>query len=180
MTQLFVFGSRDRDLRVEEKMNRPSKRSSPMKRQICSVALSTLFGLGVAIAAPQTQDPSAAPQSAPDTANREAVRGHADPNRQVQMMAKRLNLSDDQQKQLLPILTSRRDQMESLRSDTSLSAKDRHAKMKSIREATDTQIRALLNDSQKQTYDQMQQQMRERGQERREQHQNSGTAGGTQ
>jgi len=143
-----------------------------MKKQLCSLALSALFGLGVAIAAPQAQDPAAPPQS-----NAEGGHRQFDPNRQVQMLTKRLKLTGDQQNQILPILTSRGQQMDSLRSDTSLSPEDRRSKMRSIREDGNVQIRALLNDKQKQTYDQMQQQMHEREQQRREQHQNS--AGGT-
>lgn len=152
-----------------------------MRRQICSLTLSTLFGLGVAVAAPQ-QGNEAAPQgpdqSAPAPQN---ARGHrqADPNRQLHMLTKRLNLTGDQQNQILPILTNRAQQMENLRSDSSLAPKDRHAKMRAIREDGDAQIRALLNDQQKQAYDQMQQQMRERQQQRREQNQNSGGGSGT-
>lgn len=148
-----------------------------MKRQICTLALSTLFGLGVAIAAPQAQDQTAPPQvqtQAPPNAGHQQF----DPNRQLQMLTKRLKLTSDQQNQILPILTNRNQQIESLRSDSSLSPKDRHAKMRSIREDSDTQIKAVLNDSQKQAYDQMQQRMRERQQERREQNQNS-TGSGT-
>ena len=139
-----------------------------MKRQICSLALATLFGLGVAIAAPQAPDQSAPPQGSAESGHHQF-----DPNRQLQMMTKRLKLTSDQQNQILPILTNRGQQMESLRADNSLAPKDRHAKMRSIREDADSQIRAVLNDSQKQTYDQMQQQMRERQRERREQNQNS-------
>lgn len=142
-----------------------------MKKQICSLALSALFGLGVAIAAPQAQDQSAPPPTAGPTGHRQA-----DPNRQLQMLSKRLSLSPAQQNQILPILTGRQQQMENLRSDNSLSPKDRHEKMRAIREDADTQIRAVLSDNQKQTYDQMRQQMRERQQQRREDRQNGGGA----
>jgi Spy/CpxP family protein refolding chaperone len=120
--------------------------------------------MGAAIAAPQD-----ASQTAP-AGPVEQQRGHQapDPNRQAQMLAKRLNLTTDQQQQLLPILTSRDQQVAALRSDNSLSREDRHAKMKSIRESTDSQIRALLNDQQKQAYDQMQQNMRERSRQRQD------------
>lgn len=66
-----------------------------MKKQLLSVALSTLFGMGVAIAAPQTQDqPAASGQTA------EAPHRHqADPNHQLKMLTKRLNLTADQQNQ---------------------------------------------------------------------------------
>jgi hydrogenase maturation factor HypE len=58
--------------------------------------------------------------------------------------------------------------MEKLRSDSSLSQEDRRAKFQTIREDSDTKVRAVLNDTQKKQYDEMQQQMRER----REQHSN--------
>jgi len=137
-----------------------------MKKQFASLALSTLFGLGVAMAAPQAADPSPQNQAAPSgqSAGRHAV----DPNRQLQHLAKRLNLTGDQQNQILPILTARQQQMQSVFADNSLSRQDWHSKMKAIREDSDARIKAVLTDSQKQTYDQMQQQMREREQQRRQ------------
>ena len=88
-------------------------------------------------------------------------------------MTKKLKLTADQQNQILPILTSRQQQMESIRNDASLSAQDRRAKFRAVREDSDTKIRAVLNDDQKKTYDEMQQQMHEHQQEHRQQ--NSGT-----
>lgn len=153
-----------------------------MRKQICSLALSTLFGIGVAIAAPQAPDQSAPPQaqnSAVPPQGNEGGHRHFDPNRQLHMLTKRLNLTSEEQNQILPILTNRSQQAESLRSDSSLSPKDRHAKMRSIREDGDAQIRAVLNDTQKQAFDQMQQQMRERQRERRERNENPGGGSGT-
>lgn len=144
-----------------------------MRKQIFSLALSSLFALGVAVAAPQATEPAqdqAAPQQKGEWAGRHEA---ADPNKQVQRLTKKLNLTADQQNQILPILTERRQQMESIRNDSSLSAQDRRAKMHAAREDADAKIRAVLNDDQKKTYDQMQQQMRERHQEHR--NHNSGT-----
>jgi periplasmic protein CpxP/Spy len=139
-----------------------------MRKQICSLALSSLFALGVAIAAPQSSAPAqdqAAPQQKGEWAGHH---GAPDPNREVQHLTRKLNLTADQQTQILPILTARQQQMESIRNDSSLSQQDRHAKMRAAREDSDTKIRAVLNDDQKKTYDQMQQQMREHRQERRD------------
>ena len=146
-----------------------------MRRQICSLALSTFFGLGVAMAAPQAQDPSAAPQT--NQEHRDGGNHRPDPNRQVQVLSKRLNLTDAQRDQILPILTNRQQQIEGVFSDSSLSPSDRHAKMRAIREDSDRQIRAVLTDAQKQTYDQMQQHMREREQQRRENQSSGGGQG---
>lgn len=139
---------------------------------IYSLALSTLFGLGVALAAPMAQDQ-------PAQGSQHAGRHEADPNTQVQRLNKRLNLTADQQNQILPILTARSDQMQSIRADSSLSPQDRYAKMRAVREEGDSKIRALLTDSQKQTYDQRQQHMRERAKDHREQKQNSTSGNGS-
>jgi protein CpxP len=150
-----------------------------MRKQIFAFALSTVFGLGVAMAAPQntTAGAQSQDQSAPAQRGQWAGRHEADPNKQVQHLTKKLNLTADQQNQILPILTSRQQQMESIRKDSSLSAQDRREKFRAVREDSDGKIRAVLNDDQKKTYDQMQQQMRER----RDAHQhNNGTGGGAQ
>lgn len=144
-----------------------------MKKQILTIALGSILGVGAAFAVPQQQDQAAPPQSSHQTWHR------ADPNQQLQRLTKRLNLTADQQNQLLPILTDRQQQMESVRNDSSLSAKDKHAKMQAIREDSETKIRSVLTDSQKQTYDQMQQQMRERMQQHREQRDSNSQPTGT-
>ena len=149
------------------------KKEVTMKKQFLSIALTTFFGLGtVAIAAPQQDQQAPAP-----TQQRE--HRPVDPNRQVQMLGKRLNLTTDQQNQILPILTDRQQQIAALKADSSLSPKDRHAKMRAIREDSDAKIRGLLNDNQKQAYDQMLQRERERMQQHREQRQNGAQSTGT-
>jgi Spy/CpxP family protein refolding chaperone len=139
-----------------------------MKKQILTIALGSFLAVGAAIAAPQQESPAPPPQDSQQRSSPQTWH-HADPNQQVQRLTKRLNLTADQQNQLLPILTDRQQQMEGIRNDGSLSAKDKHAKMRALREDSDNKIRAVLTDSQKQTYDQMQQQMRERMQQRHEQ-----------
>lgn len=140
-----------------------------MKKQIFTFAVSAILGTGLALAAPQTQDQPAAPET------NQANHGHRqmDPQRQVKMLTKRLNLTTDQQNQILPILTDQQQQMKSIFSDSSLSREDRRAKMQSVRQDSDAKIKAVLTDSQKQTWDQMQQQRQERMQQRRKEHSNS-------
>lgn len=136
-----------------------------MRKQFLTLALASFFGMGAAFAAPLQDQPAATQQTQKNW-------HHADANQQLKHLAKRLNLTTDQQNQLLPILTDRQQQMESIRNDSSLAPKDKHAKMRAVREDADAKIRSLLTDSQKQTYDQMQQQMRERMQQRRGEQQN--------
>jgi protein CpxP len=123
-----------------------------MKKQLASFALCIIFGAGLAVAAPL-------PQEAPAT----APAGHrADPNQQLRRLTKRLNLTSEQQNQLLPILTEQQQQMAALRSDSSLSAQDRHAKARALREDSNSKIEWVLSDSQKQQYEQMRQHRRQR------------------
>ncbi len=136
-----------------------------MRKQIFSLALSTCFGLGILAAAPQTQDQSNTPQSNTPQTREHAHGRQADPQAQVNRLGKKLNLTDDQKNQILPILTDRQQQMKSIHEDSSLSQQDRRAKMKSTWEDSDAKIKAVLNDQQKQKYDAMQKEQRERMQE---------------
>ena len=139
-----------------------------MKNQILTLAIGTMLGISTLIAAPQApeQNPPPAQNTQP------AGRHQADPNQQVRRLTKKLNLTADQQNQLLPILADRQQQIANLMNDGSLAPKDRHTKMRAIREDSDSKINSVLTDTQKQTYAQMEQQMRERAQQHREQNQN--------
>ena len=131
-----------------------------MKKQIAYFAVFTFFGLA-AFATPQEQAPGApAPQAQAAPSQAEGAR-QFNPNHQVRMLTKKLNLTADQQQQLLPILTERNQQMQNVRSDISLSGKDRHEKMLAVREESRNKIKALLTQDQQQAYDQMLQQVRE-------------------
>jgi hypothetical protein len=72
-------------------------------------------------------------------------------------MARALSLTPDQISKIEPILADRDQQVQSLRSDTTLAANDRKAKMHSIRQDSDSKIEALLTDTQKQQYEQIKQ-----------------------
>ena len=133
-----------------------------MKKQLTLLGVSAFLAAGMAIGMPQDQ--SAPPPQ--ENGGRPAHR-QMDPAQRTKMLAKRLKLSDDQQKQILPILTDQQQQMENLRSDTSVAPTDKREKMRSIRDDSETKLKTVLTDSQKQQYDQMQQQMRERMQQRR-------------
>lgn len=77
-------------------------------------------------------------------------------------LGKKLGLSNEQVAQLKPILEERQQQMQTLRGDSSLNEQDRHAKAKGIMQDSKTRIEALLNDTQKQQFEQMLQERRDR------------------
>jgi Spy/CpxP family protein refolding chaperone len=84
--------------------------------------------------------------------------GHGQPptvDQRLQRMTQALNLSDDQQQKIKPILENESTQMQSLRADTSLSQEARMAKMKLIRENTTSQINPILNADQQKQYAEM-------------------------
>ncbi len=66
-------------------------------------------------------------------------------DQRLQRMTQALDLSEDQQQKIKPILENESTQMQSLRADTSMSQEDRMAKMKQIRENTTSQINPILN-----------------------------------
>ncbi len=130
-----------------------------MTNKILQITLCSMLALGAAVAAPVAQDQTATPAPA---AQQGEHHHQADPNKQLQMMTKRLNLTADQQNQLLPILTDRQQQVAAIQSDNTLAKKDRWEKMKSVREDSRTKIEAILTPEQKQTFEQMQQRQQER------------------
>jgi hypothetical protein len=142
-----------------------------MQRRYLSIAIGLFLSAGLAIAqAPQQNqnqpDPNqanqpAAAQNAQPLAGENAPqpqgeRPHAhNPARTAHRLGRELGLTQDQIKQIQPILANRQQQMASLRSDTTLTQQDRRAKARSIFDGSRTQIEALLTDTQKQQYEQM-------------------------
>ena len=83
-------------------------------------------------------------------------------DKQVKHLTKALKLSDEQQAKVRSSLEDQHKQMEQIRSDSSLSRNDRISKMKGIRDSTNAQIKAVLNDDQQKKFDEMQQKHQKR------------------
>ncbi len=106
----------------------------------------------------QSQPAGGASPAATAQAPSDAQPHHApNPHRQAKKMAKKLGLTPDQRTQIEPILTDRAQQMQSARADTTLAPADMQAKIHGINEDSDKRIEAILNDTQKQQYEQMKQ-----------------------
>jgi periplasmic protein CpxP/Spy len=133
-----------------------------MKKSIYLVAVSALLSLTSAIAAPQQTTATAEQeqQTAPVQTVKPNEMRQADPQRQVKRLTKRLQLTPEQQRQLLPILSQRTEQVNAIRNDASLSVQDRRAKLRDARQESETQIKNVLTDTQRQQYDAMIQQNR--------------------
>ena len=64
-------------------------------------------------------------------------------------MMKELNLTDAQKARLKPIMETQRDEMKKLREDTTLDRKAKMAKMKTLRDATEKKVDAVLTADQR-------------------------------
>ena len=118
-----------------------------------------LLSLGLAFAGAAWAQ-QGTPPTAPTTKHLHAI----DPQQQIERLTKQLQLTPDQQAKILPILQQRDQQLEALRSDSSLKPADRRAKAMSIVQSSNQQIDALLTEPQLTKA----QAMREKAMERRE------------
>ncbi len=117
--------------------------------------------LGLAAAPMLAQDTPPAPQTEQQPPQG-GWHGRGGEEHQLEHMTRALNLTPDQVTQVKAIQTTSHQQMEALRSDTTTAPADRHARMMSIRQTAQSNIRAVLTDDQKTKFDAMQAKMQER------------------
>jgi periplasmic protein CpxP/Spy len=132
-----------------------------MDKRFLTIAASGVLVIGLALCGVQANA-----QSGSSEGHRRGRRHQMSPDQQLQRLSETLSLTDDQKGQIRPILEDRHQKMQSIRSESSLSRQERISKMRSIFEESDNKIRAVLNDDQKQKFDEMRQQRRERMQKR--------------
>ncbi len=128
-----------------------------MYKRILTIAGAAVLVFGLAHIGARAIAQSGSPGGA-DKGHRERM----SPDQQLGRLSKTLNLTDDQKSQIRPILEDRSQKMQSIHSDSSLVAQDKKAKMHGVFDDSNSRIRAVLNDVQKQKFDEMQQRRRER------------------
>jgi Spy/CpxP family protein refolding chaperone len=138
-----------------------------MKKSLVSILFCATLSAGLAIAAPQDANQPPTQEGTRPNGPGPGRRGMMmNPERQADMLSKRLKLSDEQKSKLVPVLTDQQKQFKALQDDSSMSREDRFAKMKSIRDESENKIMDILTDDQKAQYTKMkeerQQHMRER------------------
>ncbi len=89
-------------------------------------------------------------------------RGPMSPDDQLKRMTKDLNLTVDQQSKIKPILVDEQKKMEDLRNDSSGDRQAMRGKMMQIRKDTSDQVRAMLDDKQREKFDKQEQQREDR------------------
>lgn len=87
---------------------------------------------------------------------------HPSPQHQLRHLTKMLNLTADQQQQMLPILQDQHKQMDAIHNNAALSPQERHQQMRTAMMDTHQKLEALMTDTQRQQFEQAIQQRRER------------------
>jgi protein CpxP len=131
-----------------------------MKPPLLLLLLTIGAGLNSAYAQSPSQSPTSTPQA--DTVRRSA-------SDVVDMLAKKLSLSDDQKSKILPIIADRRQKTQAVREDPSANSRQQLLQARSIMEESDKRINLLLTPEQRQAYAQVEQQMRAQMKARRAQ-----------
>lgn len=80
---------------------------------------------------------------------------HGHDRMRMEHMKKALKLSDSQVSQIQQIHQQNMQQMQAMHQDSSMSKEDRHSKMMDMRKSEHDQVRAVLNDEQKEKFDKM-------------------------
>jgi protein CpxP len=88
--------------------------------------------------------------------------GPMTPENRLKMLTEKLNLTEDQQAKLKPILEDEGKQMKALHDDTSLAAADKRSKMMEVHDSSTEKINAVLTADQQAKWKQMKQEMMEK------------------
>lgn len=132
--------------------------------------------LGLALCVPTallaqnaTPDSSAPPPPPPNSQSEMGMRHHGPPSpeRQLKHLTKTLNLTSDQQQQILPILQDRQTQVEAIHNNSSLSPQQRRQQMHRAMKDANQKLEAVMTDTQKQQFEQQMQERRDQMRERR-------------
>jgi hypothetical protein len=102
-------------------------------------------------------------------ADQPGPRGRLNPQEQVQRLAERLDLNDQQKSEIEQILTEQREKFMRLREEYTGERAEMREVLRDLRAETDEKITAVLNEEQKEEYRIMQSERRERRRRPRDQ-----------
>ena len=95
--------------------------------------------------------------------------GPMTPENRLKMLTEKLNLTEDQQAKLKPVLEDQSKQIKAIHDDASLAPADKQAKMKEVHESSTEKINAILTPDQQTKWKQMRQEMMEKHKEMKDQ-----------
>ena len=130
-----------------------------MKRLFLSAALAgTMLAAGLTMTA-QTATSSQSDTTATQQQSQQTGRKHWHHRgkHRMAMMAKKLNLSQDQQNQLKPIFQKQHEQAKAIKNDNSLTQDQKKEKFQALHQDTMAQVNNILTPEQQQQWEQMRQ-----------------------
>jgi protein CpxP len=144
------------------------KRTAAMLLCSAALVLPALAQTGAANSGAQDQTQGPPPQGAPPQGGGRGMGGgRGNPERRLEMLTKELSLTTDQQARVKAILEDGRAKMMALRNDTAVAQDDRRAHMMDLMKDENSQIKSVLNDTQKTQFDEMEKHQRDRMREGR-------------
>lgn len=137
-----------------------------MSRKFSIALLPLAFAAGLLVVG-QT---SHALQTAPAAQDQGAMKaehpmGAMTPESRLKMLTEKLDLTEDQQAKLKPILEDQSTQMKALHDDSSLAPEDKRTKMKELHDSSIEKMNAILNPDQQTKWKQMRQEMMDKHKE---------------
>ena len=130
-----------------------------MCRKFSIALLPLAFAAGLMVVGQTSHALQAAPPAQEHGAMGGHVMGAMTPESRLKMLTEKLDLTEDQQAKLKPILEDQSTQMKALHDDTSLAPEDKRAKMKELHESSTEKINAVLTPDQQAKWKQVKQEM---------------------
>ena len=140
-----------------------------MSRKFSTALFLLAFVAGMMVGAPASHAVQTAPAAQEHGAMGGSMMGPMTPENRLKMLTEKLNLTEDQQAKVKPILEDQSKQMKAIHDDASLAPADRQAKMKEIHESSIEKMNAILTPDQQAKWKQMRQEMMDKHKEMKSQ-----------
>ena len=128
-----------------------------------------VFVAGMMLLAPTSNAVQSGSAAQEHSAMGGSTMGPMTPEDRLKMLTEKLNLTEDQQAKLKPIIEDQSKQMKAIHNDTSLAPADRQAKMKDVHESSIEKMNAILTPDQQVKWKQMRQEMMDKHKEMKNQ-----------
>jgi len=135
-----------------------------MSRNLSITLLLLAFATALMLAGPTSHAWQSATATQEHGAMGGSTMGPMTPENHLKMLTEKLNLTEDQQAKLKPILEDQSKQMKAIHDDA-LAPADKQAKMKEVHESSAEKINAVLTPDQQAEWKQMRQEMMEKHKE---------------
>jgi Spy/CpxP family protein refolding chaperone len=143
---------------------------SKVAHRILLIAAAVALVLPMAAFAQQSQDDQSQTQQQPEQGRHRVRTGHRGARmRGMQILAKKLNLTDDQKQQFRKIHQDTMQQAKTIRSDSSLSDEQKRDKLQQLHKQAHQQMFAVLTPEQKDHLKQLREERRKEMQEKKDQ-----------